>query len=207
MSEAITRSTSSVRRTASDRRESIIVAARSLFARQGFHGTGMAQIAKESHVLVGQIYRDFASKEDLIAAIVERDVKELLDGPELAGAIEAGDALQVNVWVMGFITRKLDDETRSVLADVISEATRNPRIAAIVATVHERLRERLMSAAMLWASHTDKEAARSELVDLILAVAGAIQHLQLFGLDTKVGTMTKMVDMVKIEISKLVAAE
>ena len=43
------------------RREKIVSAARRLFIANGFHATGVAQIAKESGIAVGQIYRDFSS--------------------------------------------------------------------------------------------------------------------------------------------------
>ena len=54
---------------AEQRRARIIAAARTLFAENGFHNTGIAQIAKQSGVLVGQIYRDFANKEEIVVAI------------------------------------------------------------------------------------------------------------------------------------------
>jgi AcrR family transcriptional regulator len=47
---------------AAQRREKIIEAARKLFIDNGFHATGVAQIAKESGIAVGQLYRDFASR-------------------------------------------------------------------------------------------------------------------------------------------------
>jgi len=163
----------------------------------------MAEIARVSQVLVGQIYRDFAGKEALIAAIVERDVNELLDDPEISGAMENGNAEQLNSWLRRFIGRKLDDEARSVLADIMAEATRNPRIAAIVTATHQRLRERLISAAMLWAPEPDKEAARRDLAELILTAAGAILHRQLFSLGSNAHMTMKLIDWVENEVRQL----
>jgi AcrR family transcriptional regulator len=197
------RAISGARRTAEARRECIITAARSLFAQQGFHGTGMAQIARVSEVLVGQIYRDFAGKEDLIAAIVERDVSGLLDDPELAGAICCGQASQLNSWVKRFIRRSLDDEARRVLADILSEATRNPRIAAILTEAYDRLRALLTSAAMVWTPDPEKEVARQELSDLILTASGAVLHRQIYGLGLNDRSVTKLIELVDAEIEKL----
>lgn len=191
------------RRSAHARRERIISAARSLFAKRGFHGTGMAQIARSSEVLVGQIYRDFAGKEDLIAAIVERDVAELLDDPELAGAIAAGEAERLDSWIRRFIGRSLDKETRSVLADILSEATRDAKIAAIVTKAHNHMRDRLVLAAAVWSPAPGKEVARQELADLIMTAAGAIQHRQIFGVECDDATVTKMIDLVEAEVAKL----
>lgn len=203
MSEQPARSNSNARRTAEDRRETIIAAARRLFAQYGFHNTGMAQIALASKVLVGQIYRDFAGKEELIAAIVERDISELLDDPELEGAVTAGRPDRLNAWVRGFIRRDLDRETRSVLADILSEATRNPRFAAMVTRAHNRLRERLTSAAMVWAPAPDKAAAREELADLILTVAGAMQHRNIWGLPVESASAAKLLETIEAEIAEL----
>lgn len=191
------------RRTAADRREAILKAARSLFARQGFHGTGMAEIARVSEVLVGQIYRDFARKEDLIAALVERDVTQMLGNPDIARAISTGDVNQLNNWVRRFIGHKFDDETRNVMADIISEAGRNPRIAAIVTAAHNRLLDRVASAAALWAPQPDKEAARRQTAELILTMAGAMQQRQFLGLEWDPMTMKRMLDLVDVQIAEL----
>lgn len=58
---------------AEHRRRLVTDTARKLFMNHGFHATGMAQLAKESGIAVGQIYRDFASKEDIVAAICNAD--------------------------------------------------------------------------------------------------------------------------------------
>ena len=71
------------------RREKLIEAARALFAENGFHATGMAEIARRSGIAVGQIYRDFAGKEDIVAEIVTRDCALFLSAATLKNAIEA----------------------------------------------------------------------------------------------------------------------
>ena len=54
------------------RREQILAAANRCFARQGFHQTSMQDVFTEAGLSAGAFYRYFASKEDLIAAIVNR---------------------------------------------------------------------------------------------------------------------------------------
>ena len=58
----------------SARRDQIIAAARLCFRKHGFHGAGMAEIAKTSQLSVGQIYRYFANKDAIIEEIVRRMV-------------------------------------------------------------------------------------------------------------------------------------
>src|SRR3954451_11812525 len=59
-----------------DRRDEILVAAQSCFARSGFHQTSMQEICSEAGMSPGNLYRYFRSKEDIIAAIAERDRAE-----------------------------------------------------------------------------------------------------------------------------------
>lgn len=191
------------RRTAEVRRESIIAAARTLFAQHGFHSTGMAEIARVSQVLVGQIYRDFASKEEVIAAIVERDVTDLLDDLQIANALKAGHADELTNWLQSFVSRRVDDETLPLLADIISEARRNPRIAGIVASAHNRLRSRLADAVAIWAPGPENAEARENLADIVLSAAGAVQHRQLFGFPSSDLVTNRMIALVESEISSL----
>jgi AcrR family transcriptional regulator len=54
------------------RRDEILEAAETCFARQGFHQTTVQDVIRESGLSAGCIYTHFASKEDLIQAIGER---------------------------------------------------------------------------------------------------------------------------------------
>ncbi|MBC7097728.1 TetR/AcrR family transcriptional regulator, partial [Candidatus Bipolaricaulota bacterium] len=46
-------------------------------ARQGFHGTGMRQIASAAGVSIGAIYHHFKGKEELLFAIIQKEFSEL----------------------------------------------------------------------------------------------------------------------------------
>lgn len=58
------------------RRDQIIAASRLCFRKHGFHGAGMAEIAKISQLSVGQIYRYFTNKDAIIEEIVRRIVSK-----------------------------------------------------------------------------------------------------------------------------------
>lgn len=73
------------------RREHILDAAEQCFARAGFHRTTMQDICREASVSPGALYVYFASKEDLIAGITERDRSKLAG--ELAEVGQAPDLL------------------------------------------------------------------------------------------------------------------
>ena len=76
------------------RREHILDAAEHCFARDGFQGTTMKDICREAEVSLGALYVYFASKEDLIAGITERDrsklaaqLSEVATAPDLLAAL------------------------------------------------------------------------------------------------------------------------
>src|ERR1700712_3017258 len=67
---------------ASERRALILEVARRLFARNGFHGTGMTEIAAAAGCSEPIIYKHFASKQALFAAVIEEcalEVRAMLD--------------------------------------------------------------------------------------------------------------------------------
>jgi AcrR family transcriptional regulator len=130
---------------ANARRAKIVQAARELFAENGFHATGMARISERSGVLVGQIYRDFANKEAIVAELAEQDLAEFLGGEELCQSGCVLNRASVRSWIERFITcADMPDER--LVSEIIAETTRNPRLAAIFRSVDERLRERLIQA-------------------------------------------------------------
>ena len=78
--------------TLAARRDEILQAAETCFARQGFHQTTIQDVIRESGLSAGGIYGHFASKEDLIQAIGES--RHARDGALFAIASEDSDPLQ-----------------------------------------------------------------------------------------------------------------
>lgn len=130
---------------ANARRARIVQAARELFAEHGFHATSMARLSERSGVLVGQIYRDFANKEAIVAALVEHDLDELLAADKLRAARCTADRDMVREWIARFIACDDMGDTRLV-TEIMAEAARNPRVAAIFQAVDTRLRQQLVRA-------------------------------------------------------------
>ena len=80
--------TASLRSDALANRDRLIEAARSLFVERGVDAE-MKEIAERAGLGVGTIYRNFATKDDLVAAIVESCMLEAL--VELRRTMEIGD--------------------------------------------------------------------------------------------------------------------
>lgn len=113
------------------RRTEILDAARRCFLRTGFHATSMQDLFAEAGLSSGAVYRYFAGKEDMIVALAEdnlRDVVALLRSlastrPELG----LGDAIAE---VLETVHAKQDDEQLGAMAVLVwSEALRNPALA------------------------------------------------------------------------------
>lgn len=166
---------------AMERRARIAEAARKLFMEKGFHGTGVAQIAAESGVRVGQLYRDFASKEEIVAEIVQTHVGIFLDEQGLRDAVERQDAIAARRWLSRFLEedgRECDHATEdcAIFAEVHAEASRNARVATIVRETDARVRDNIAAALGVIAPGEALAARRMMLARIILSLAHGLWH-------------------------------
>ena len=67
-----------------DKRDAILKAATQVFARRGYFQSQVADIARAAGVAAGTVYLYFRSKDDLLASIFERTMKETLADGEAA---------------------------------------------------------------------------------------------------------------------------
>jgi AcrR family transcriptional regulator len=56
-------------------RERLLNAARTVFARNGFHGASVEEVASEAGFSTGALYSNFGGKEDLFLALMEREIE------------------------------------------------------------------------------------------------------------------------------------
>ena len=164
-----------------ERRHRIADAARKLFMEKGFHGTGVAQIAAESGVRVGQLYRDFASKEEIVAEIVQTHVGLFLDEDDLRDAVLRQDARAARRWLNRFLEEGgKDDECATddcaIFAEIHAEASRNQRIAVIVRDTDARVRNNIAAALAVLAPGAAIASQRMMLSRIILSLAHGLWH-------------------------------
>src|SRR5215212_5161333 len=119
-----------------DRRAQILEAAIACFAKRGFHQTSMHDISAEAGISVGLIYRYFANKEAVIAAMAQRHKEEIHDLLERARqAPSLFESLEI------LFTAHCAESSPKVLSafvvDLYAEASRNPPIADLVRDVLE----------------------------------------------------------------------
>lgn len=114
-----------------DKRRQILAAARTVFARDGFHLASMHDICQLADMSPGSVYRYFRGKADIIAAMVD----DSRDGVSASFA-ELAESADVVTGLSGLVDRLLADLTdpteRSLYFESTAEAFRNPRVAEAV---------------------------------------------------------------------------
>lgn len=104
-------------------RDRIHKAAVTLFTKQGFHGTGMRQIAREAGVSLGNLYNHHATKQELFAALLDEfETAYTAPTTPLARALESFSGLD-DLEALGVASRKMvqrfDDYIRLIYVDVV----------------------------------------------------------------------------------------
>ena len=125
------------------KQDQVLQAAARCFVDEGFHGSSMSRIAKAAQMSVGHIYHYFESKDAIIAELVRREearANERLDYFESLDSETLFDAL------IGKVEEGICMSTElfySVLVlEILAEATRNDKIAAIVQEVDIEMRRK-----------------------------------------------------------------
>lgn len=158
------------------RRRQILDAGVTCFRRRGFHQTTMQEICAEAGISAGALYRYFAGKTDLIAAIAEELHAEndnaLLRASEEVGFMPALEALAADAYL------RFSEGEAALFADVLAESMRDEAIAA-------SLRPIVLRGADTFAEAMKRAQARGE-VDPTLdphqtanVIAGLIQGIGL----------------------------
>lgn len=162
------------------RRRHLLQTARTLFVEKGFHQTGMAQIANASGIAVGQIYRDFANKEAIIAAICEADLEGWLEEEKLEAAVAAADRNAILGWIEKIATDTPTAEDRRLMCELLAEVGRNPIIAEINHKVDVRLRASL-EAALVSLAPAASGQSRATVTDFIISLSwGMVAGMELY---------------------------
>ncbi len=128
-----------------DKKQRVIEAAKACFVESGFHGARMAQIAKRAQMSPGLIYHYFASKEEIIGAIVQ----DHLEGKK---AVQSEIQATSGPFVDAFLARidagfeqATDPFFSALTLEITAEASRNAQIAELVREADGEIRQMLMS--------------------------------------------------------------
>jgi AcrR family transcriptional regulator len=122
-------------------RERLLATALSVFTERGYDRSTLDQVSAAAGFSKGAVYSNFASKDELFLALMDRQVEDYLARIRnvLAGTRDdssgrlAGDALT------GMLTQ--DREWQLLFLDYVGRATRDPRMRAHLATHRKHVRD------------------------------------------------------------------
>jgi AcrR family transcriptional regulator len=166
------------------RREQILAAARRCFLRDGFHATSMQDLFAEAGLSSGAVYSYFASKDDVIVAIAEenmRGVTEMIRA--IATQRPARPAGAVLADVMDMLRAKDTQDGLAKLTVIVwSEALRNPSLAARFSALVTQLRANLAEVIQQSRGNLPGDLSADVLATTLLSlVPGYLLQLALLG--------------------------
>jgi len=180
-------STTRKRLSAADRRGVILDAAVEVFARRGYHGAAIDEIAQAAGISKALIYEHFPSKKALHASLVERLVDEIFAGlravprgnpePRLRASIDVFLRwVESNPEAFRLLFRDVfEPDVADVLSRLQATATRgiatlmSPREDVMVETFAQLMSGAVQSLAIWWQDHPD--VSREFLVDRVMDLA------------------------------------
>ena len=160
-------------------RKRLIDAAESVFARSGYHGASVGEIAREAGVTTGALYSNFAGKEDLFLALFEERITA--DVGEYSEIVAGGATLEEQARGAGDhwmeILRERPDYF-PLLIEFWSYAIREPevreRLAARFAALRSGSAQVAFAAAERWGLSADAAEAGEHLGLFINALGNGL---------------------------------
>jgi AcrR family transcriptional regulator len=79
------------------RRQEIVDTSARVFAQQGYHATGLTELCTATALGKGALYHYIGSKEELLAAIHDRVMDEVMTGADRVGATDGSPSAQLSM--------------------------------------------------------------------------------------------------------------
>ncbi|MGR3760670.1 TetR/AcrR family transcriptional regulator [Roseobacteraceae bacterium NS-SX3] len=125
-------------RAIAQRRAQILEAALECFLENGYHQTGVRDIAKKAGISLGNLYNHFPGKHDVLAEIAALERLEL--APFLKILARPAPAPKVlNKFLTAYAKYLAEPDTVTLTLEISSEAIRKPDIAAMFMDNREQL--------------------------------------------------------------------
>lgn len=143
------------------RQDEIITAVRRCFIVKGFHATSMSQIAAETQLSVGQIYRYFSNKNAIIEEIIRRIIDQRI--AEMDEKMQTQMMPKILAW-----RQTLSSEDDALLLEMSAEASRNEQVAAMFAEADRRMFDKASS--LLASQYPSLSETRRRCIVEVMAV-------------------------------------
>ncbi|MBT0730436.1 TetR/AcrR family transcriptional regulator [Rosenbergiella nectarea] len=158
------------------RKDALIDIARKSFQQNGLHGTTLAVIAKDSTLSVGQIYRIFVNKEEIVEAVVNQIVSE-----RVALFLEQNHDLERKAVLLARAipptdSQRLDD---ALLMEINAESLRNPRLLTILQQADQKMKTEATTMIRRHLPQVSEEAL-SDSSELIAIVVEGVAFRRLY---------------------------
>jgi len=163
--------------TANKRASDILDQVKSVFARNGFEGTSMQDLAQATQMSVGNFYRYFPSKDAIITALVKRDLEEIETVFDAVQSAEDPGAMFMKL--LRHRIETLPFEKAALWSEVQAASYRCPEITTLMRTMDETVRRNVVMA--LVRIHGDESPAALEIFEtraqlLMLLIHGFAQR-------------------------------
>ncbi|WP_164857406.1 TetR/AcrR family transcriptional regulator [Sphingomonas crocodyli] len=194
------------KRMADGGRAQVVATARKLFQERGFHQTAMAELSERAGISVGQIYRLFANKSEMIAAIIEDDTEaQIASMAEIRSAVAEGRmSAQEGFRTIAFDTLTAGEE--ALTFEILAEGFRNPAIGEGIGVFCDRYRAKLRDLIVSTNANItgDRLAAAEEMLLAILFGLGnrSLSKPQLSAEDTANYAAAMIVGMLTASCAK-----
>jgi AcrR family transcriptional regulator len=168
------------------RRDQILAAAKRCFLRDGFHETSMQDLFAESGLSSGVVYRYFAGKEDMILAIAEENMRDVVSLIHTLAASRHGDGMGAALAEVLEVVRDkhAQSELGAMAVLVWSEALRTPSLAKQFDAALTQMRADLADVVRGYQARggLPRAASPDALAALLMAIVpGFILQLAMFG--------------------------
>ena len=161
-------------------RDRVIDAARKLFGSKGFHATSTAELTAEAKVGISQIYRIFASKDDIVIAIVEQRMRAMgMEMHAIFDAVKCGD-LSTFEALKAMVAGLLADREVGLVFEILAESCRNPAVAERVTRLTTFYRDGIHHL-VTFAKPDSSPAEREAYVNVILACLIGLYYRPVIG--------------------------
>ncbi len=162
------------RPSAPRRSKQILQAAETCFRLNGFHATSMASIAAAARMSVGHIYRYFPSKDDIISAILERDVMAAMADFD---AVEGADGGVFPAFFAHWRTKveRMSERGCSILwLEIMAEGARNSGAARVIVNARHSVAARLCALVEAAAPGRWSAGEVADKVELLMLLTDAV---------------------------------
>jgi len=122
-------------------RKRLLDAAERLFARQGFDATSVDDVAEAAGFSKGALYYNFESKDELLEALVERNIADLVTSLESALANAATIEEKLAAAQRLLTEQERHQHGTRLELEVFVQAVRDPKLRNMVGKAYEQMRD------------------------------------------------------------------